>query len=58
MKILLYTGLLKPAEKSGVGRAIQHQQKALEENNISLRSKRLFIYTCKNVKLNKERQAF
>lgn len=35
MKILLYTGLLKLVEKSGVGRAIHHQQKALEENNIS-----------------------
>lgn len=35
MKILLYTGLLKLVEKSGVGKAIHHQQKALEENNIS-----------------------
>lgn len=34
MKILLYTGLLKLVEKSGIGRAIHHQQKALEENNI------------------------
>lgn len=35
MKVLLYTGLLKLVEKSGVGKAIHHQQKALEENNIS-----------------------
>ena len=35
MKILLYTGLLKLVEKSGMGRAIHHQQKALEENSIS-----------------------
>lgn len=35
MKILLYTGLLKLVEKSGIGRAIHHQQKALEDNNIS-----------------------
>ncbi|OOP74324.1 glycosyltransferase family 4 protein [Clostridium beijerinckii] len=34
MKILLYTGLLKFVEKSGIGRAIHHQQNALEENNI------------------------
>jgi len=34
MKILLYTGLLKLVEKSGIGRAIHHQQKALEDNNI------------------------
>lgn len=35
MKILLYTGLLKLVEKSGIGRAIHHQQKALEESSIS-----------------------
>jgi 1,2-diacylglycerol-3-alpha-glucose alpha-1,2-glucosyltransferase len=35
MKILLYTGLLKLVEKSGVGRAIHHQKKALEEKEIS-----------------------
>lgn len=35
MKILLYTGLLKLVEKSGIGKAIHHQQKAMEENNIS-----------------------
>jgi Glycosyltransferase len=35
MKILLYTGLLKLVEKSGIGRAIHHQQKALEESGIS-----------------------
>ncbi|WP_297418313.1 glycosyltransferase family 4 protein [Clostridium sp.] len=34
MKILLYTGFLKLVEKSGIGRAIHHQQKALEDNNI------------------------
>lgn len=34
MKIFLYTGLLKLVEKSGVGRAIHHQKKALEENDI------------------------
>ena len=34
MKILVYTGLLKLVEKSGIGRAIHHQQKALEDNNI------------------------
>ena len=36
MKILLYTGLLKLVEKSGIGRAIHHQQKALEDNNIPI----------------------
>ncbi|MBV7274018.1 glycosyltransferase [Clostridium sp. PL3] len=35
MKILLYTGLLKLVEKSGIGRAIHHQQKALEESGVS-----------------------
>lgn len=35
MKVLLYTGHLKMLEKSGVGRAIYHQQKALAENNVS-----------------------
>ncbi|SES34264.1 glycosyltransferase family 4 protein [Psychrobacillus sp. OK032] len=34
MKVLLYSKNLKMVEKSGVGRAIYHQQKALEENNI------------------------
>lgn len=34
MKILLYTGFLKLVEKSGIGRAIHHQQKALEDNNV------------------------
>lgn len=34
MKVFLYTGLLKLVEKSGIGRAIHHQQKALEDNNI------------------------
>lgn len=35
MKILLYSGHLRLVEKSGVGRAIYHQKKALEENNVS-----------------------
>lgn len=35
MKVLLYTGFLKLVEKSGIGKAIYHQQKAMEENNIS-----------------------
>lgn len=35
MKILLYTGFLKFVEKSGIGKAVHHQQKAMEENNIS-----------------------
>ncbi|MFJ8066790.1 glycosyltransferase [Psychrobacillus sp. NPDC096426] len=35
MKILLYSEHLKLVEKSGVGRAINHQKKALEENNLS-----------------------
>ncbi|MDI2588438.1 glycosyltransferase [Psychrobacillus sp. NEAU-3TGS] len=34
MKVLLYAKNLRLVEKSGVGRAIYHQQKALEENNI------------------------
>lgn len=34
MKILLYTELEKACEKSGLGKAIQHQIRALEENNI------------------------
>lgn len=39
MKILLYTGFLKAVERSGIGRAIHHQQKALKENNISYTTK-------------------
>lgn len=35
MKILLHSDHLKMVEKSGVGRAILHQKKALEENNIT-----------------------
>lgn len=35
MKILLHSDHLKMVEKSGVGRAIYHQKKALEENNVS-----------------------
>lgn len=34
MKILLYTEGLKQIEKSGLGKAIKHQLKALEENHI------------------------
>ena len=35
MKILLHSDHLKMVEKSGVGRAIYHQIKALEDNHIS-----------------------
>ncbi|HEY5525922.1 MAG TPA: glycosyltransferase family 4 protein [Clostridium sp.] len=35
MKVLLHSDHLKMVEKSGVGRAIYHQKKALEENNVS-----------------------
>ncbi|TQR04659.1 glycosyltransferase [Psychrobacillus soli] len=35
MKVLLYSEHLKLVEKSGVGRAISHQKKALEENNLA-----------------------
>lgn len=34
MKILLYTEGLKAISKSGLGKAIKHQQKALEDNHI------------------------
>lgn len=34
MKVLLYSNHLKMIEKSGVGRAMYHQRKALEENKI------------------------
>ena len=34
MKVLLHSDHLKMVEKSGVGRAIYHQKKALEENNV------------------------
>lgn len=34
MKVLLYTEGLKQIEKSGLGKAIKHQLKALEENHI------------------------
>lgn len=34
MKILLYTENLKRISNSGLGKAIKHQQKALEDNNI------------------------
>lgn len=35
MKVLLYTESLKSINKSGLGKAIEHQKKALEDNNIS-----------------------
>ena len=34
MKILLHSDKMKQIEKSGVGRAIKHQMKALELNNV------------------------
>lgn len=34
MKVLLYTEFEKLNGKSGLGKAIKHQKKALEENNI------------------------
>ena len=34
MKILLYTEFEKQIGKSGLGKAIRHQMRALEENNI------------------------
>ena len=34
MKILLYAEGLKTIGKSGLGKAIQHQRKALEDENI------------------------
>ena len=34
MKILLYTEMEKKIEKSGLGKAIKHQMKALDDNNI------------------------
>ena len=35
MKVLLYTEGLKTISKSGLGKAIKHQMRALEENNIT-----------------------
>ena len=35
MKVLLYTEGLKTIGKSGLGKAIEHQKKALEYENIS-----------------------
>lgn len=35
MKILLYTSSVKDLEKSGVGKAISHQKKALKQANVS-----------------------
>ena len=35
MKVLLYTEGLKTISKSGLGKAIKHQMRALEENNVS-----------------------
>ena len=34
MKVLLYTEGLKKVGKSGLGKAVQHQINALEENHI------------------------
>ena len=34
MKVLLYTEGLKTIKKSGLGLAIEHQKKALEDNNV------------------------
>ena len=35
MKVLLYTEGLKHIGKSGLGRALKHQMKALDENHIN-----------------------
>ena len=35
MKILLYTEGLKAVDKSGLGKAVKHQIRALEENEIA-----------------------
>ena len=35
MKVLLYTENMKDVEKSGVGKAIEHQKKALESANVA-----------------------
>ena len=35
LKVLLYTEGLKAISKSGLGKAIKHQMKALEDNGIS-----------------------
>lgn len=39
MKVLLYTEFYKAFKKSGLGKAINHQKKALEENNIEYTTK-------------------
>ncbi|GKU25080.1 glycosyltransferase [Clostridium folliculivorans] len=44
MKIFLFKGSLKIVEKSGVGKAIHHQQKAMEENNIAYTSNKKDYY--------------
>lgn len=40
MKVLLYTEFKKQIEKSGLGKAIQHQMRALEDNNIEYTTKK------------------
>ena len=35
MKVLLYTSKVKDIEKSGIGKASVHQQKALKHANVS-----------------------
>ena len=35
MKVLLYTEIQKTIGTSGLGKAIQHQMRSLEDNNIS-----------------------
>lgn len=52
MKILLYTGMEKTIEKSGLGKAIQHQMRALKENHIEYTTNPKEIKSCDIVHIN------
>lgn len=52
MKILLYTGMEKTIKMSGLGKAIQHQKKALEENHVDYTTNPKEIKDCDIVHIN------
>lgn len=52
MKVLLYTESAKALEKSGLGKAIEHQKEALETNNIEYTTDKKELENCDLVDIN------
>ena len=52
MKVLLYTEGLKTIDKSGLGKAVKHQIRALEDNNIEYSLSPKDIKDCDIVHIN------